>query len=427
MKLDMLVNIIVSVATAMIVLTIIVLWWYVTCIFVSGKKVEPVPHNKNFTKFAVIIPARDESKVIGRLFDALKKQTYPSKYFDVWVIVEKDNDPTIEIAKKYGYKYFVRDGLNKERQTKGYAIQELINYFKREKYNCDSYLFFDADNLVDPNYIEIMNDLRGTGVKVGLGYRAFTNPNTNWLTAGSSMMFTYMNQVTSRGRTNLFHKATLMGTGYFVDKQIIDDAGGWQFTGMAEDIQLTAYCYYHDVYMRYYPLTKFYDEQSSNYKEAHSQHIRWLMGYFSRRHFLKHFGVKYNYHTKTEKALMRSEFRSGLAPFIIYNIVNSLLFLASLSITLYAAIRGRDNGFIIKTSLLTVYHFMLIYLPFVIASVTLMIRDKKNLGFTKKTCVICALTYFFYFYDFVIAFIQGVFSKKKRTTWVKVEHTGEIK
>ena len=401
-------------------------WYYLAFWRISGRPVPPVPHSDIKSKFAILIAARDESKVIRNIFSSLKEQTYDPNYFDVWVIVESKKDPTIEVAKEFGYNYFVRDRLMDGRRTKGFALQECIDHFKKENLSYDAYMIFDADNVMDHNYIEVMNDLRQTGVKVGLGYRAFTNANTNWLTIGSAVMFDYMNQITSRGRTILFHKATLMGTGYFVDSSIVDDAGGWIFTGMTEDIQLTTYCYYHDVYMRYYPLVKFYDEQSPSYKTTHMQHLRWLFGYFQRRTFLKKAGIKYDYHPKGMQQLMRTEFNAGLFPFVIFNVVSFVLLVLAIVLGTFSVYDRMGTYYYGMIFALAAYQLFILYLIFVIPAALVVIRDNKNLNLTRKNCFVAVSTYFIYFYEFVLAFLDGFFHPSKRTTWKRIEHTGEI-
>ena len=84
-------------------------WFYVAGFFISMKNIKKAPHSDKLTKFAVLVPARNEGHVVGNIMKALKAQTYNPNYFDVWFIVEKEDDPTIEQAKAYGYKYFVRD------------------------------------------------------------------------------------------------------------------------------------------------------------------------------------------------------------------------------------------------------------------------------------------------------------------------------
>lgn len=422
---DLVINILVSCASGMVFFTIILSIYYLVYFFAANRKNDPIPHSDKLTKFAVIIAARNESNVIRGIFDSMKNQTYPKDSFEVWVITETEDDPTNQIAKEYGYNYFVRDQLTDDRKRKGFALQELYNYFKRNNIVHDAYMIFDADNTCNPDFIEKMNDLRQTGVKVGDGYRNFTNASQNWLTAGSAVMFAWMNQVTNRGRSHFFHKCAVMGTGYYVDKDVIDGAGGWIFTGMTEDIQLSTYCYYHDVNMRYLPDAMFFDEQSAKYKIVHNQHKRWLSGYFASRNFLKIKGTYYLHHHKKTVRFMRGEFKLGLTPFVVYNVINALLFIASLTFTILAAIYERNGGIVDKCIGLTVLNFLYIYLPFVIASAYIMITERKNIKIKGIKAVICAATYMFYFYDFVLAFFDMVFRKKKRNEWVQIIHTGE--
>ena len=422
-----LITLIMTAVTAVMIVFVLCLSIYYLCFWsVSAKKVEPVPHSDKLTKFAVLIAARNESKVIDHILESLKNQTYPRDSFEVYAIVEKESDPTVEIVQKYGFKYFVRDRLMDGRRTKGFAIQECIDYFWRNNIQYDSYMIFDADNILAPTYLEVMNDLRQTGVKVGLGFRNFTNANTNWLTVGSSVMFAYMNDVTSKGRTNLFHKATLMGTGYYVDDDIIRDAGGWIFTGMTEDIQLTTYCYYHDIYMRYYPLVCFYDEQSADYKTVHNQHIRWLAGYFERRKFLKKAGVQYDYHPKELHSFMNFEFSCGLIPFIIFNIVLALSFIINIVFGALAVVWGQPVAIYGSLFGLAGLQIAFLYTGFALPAFITILRANDRINLTTKNKIIGVTTYFIYFYDFVLAFLDGLFHPKKRTTWTRIKHTGEV-
>lgn len=408
-----------------IVFLLVLSIYYLIFWHVSKREVPLVPHSNIKSTFAVLLAARNESDVIKSIFNSLQEQTYDHNYFDVWVIVEDENDPTIQIVKEYGYKYFVRDRLEDGRRTKGFALQECIDYFKRENIHYDAYMVFDADNVMDKNYIETMNDLRQAGVQLGIGYRNFTNANVNWLTITSAIMFTYMNQITSRGRTILFHKATVMGTGYFVNSDVIDEAGGWIFTGMTEDIQITTYCYYHDIYMRYYPVVSFYDEQSDKYKTVHKQHIRWLFGYFQRRTFLKVAGISRDYHTKNFQGLMRFEFEVGLFPFVVYNVVCLIMFVASIVIGSLAVVYS-SLYHILMIYGLALYQLIMMYLVFVIPAFLAVKRDGDRLGLTNKNKVIGILTYMFFFYDFGLAFFDGLFHPKKRTTWSQIKHSGTI-
>ena len=81
-----------------ILITIGIIWLlidYILSYFNSN-----VPKEKNNKgKFAILIPARDESRVIEELLSSILNQTRKIDSDDVYVIVEEESDKTVEIVK----------------------------------------------------------------------------------------------------------------------------------------------------------------------------------------------------------------------------------------------------------------------------------------------------------------------------------------
>ena len=55
-------------------------------------------------KFAILVPSRNEEKVIGSLIKSLQKQRYPERLFDVYVMPNNCTDNTKEAALEAGAK-----------------------------------------------------------------------------------------------------------------------------------------------------------------------------------------------------------------------------------------------------------------------------------------------------------------------------------
>ena len=53
-------------------------------------------------KFAIVIAARNEEKVIGNIIDSLKKQNYDKDKYEINVIINNSTDKTYEVSKKHG-------------------------------------------------------------------------------------------------------------------------------------------------------------------------------------------------------------------------------------------------------------------------------------------------------------------------------------
>ena len=409
------------------------LFWYFFAYFVlSLKKHKKLPKGKINYRYAVLVPARNEDQVISHILESLQNQTYPKEFFDVYVIVESKDDPTVKITKKFKFNVIIRkDLVNKK--TKGYALDEAYKYTKENNLKYDAFIVFDADNIAKNDYIEMMNDVKNAGFKVGMGYRNFTNSSANWISACSATLFAYMNQFTSNGRSILFKKMTLTGTGYFVDYDIIDNEGGWIFNGMTEDVELTKYCYYHNVPMKYYPLAQYYDEQATSLKTVHKQHIRWVWGYFAKDKKYKNKN-KPNYYAlkKGKQNASLFEFNVSIYPIVVIVGLLVLAFLISLGFFIASLVFAAFFE-VFRTELipLSMFIWVLIYFTILWASVgliafTTFVISNKYLKFSISLQVKVIFSYLFFFADFVFAFLDGLFHKYKRVSRDKIKHDGII-
>ena len=410
---------------AIIIIMASISWYYVGGFFISFKRTKEVPHSDKFTKFAILVPARNESAVIGNIINSLKKQTYPQEHFDVWFITEKEDDPTNAIATSNGYNYFVRDEITPKRKTKGFALQECIRYFKNNNIHYDAYMIFDADNVMDIDYLEKMNDVRQSGVEVAVGFRNFTNINKNWLTSGSAILFTYINSFTSKVRSMIFRKCVIAGTGYYINADIVDEAGGWIFTGMTEDIEVTTYCEYHNINMKYYPLINFYDEQSPSYKTNHYQHIRWIWGFLENRKRFKKGGKKHNANGKFMDFMSKCEFNLGIIPFIVACALNVLCIIASIILYAFSIQQAQEYSYTLLWHF--GYQLGIMYLLFALVAIATIAHNYNRLKMTWWSILITVLTYFIYFVDLAAAFLHGLFVPRVRKTWTPIKHSGHIK
>ena len=398
-------------------------FYYILYFIEAYRKPEKFEKGSIKYKYAILIPARNEDNVISNILNSLKKQTYDKNYFDVYVIIESKDDPTFNITKKFGYKVIIRKDLVNKR-TKGFALQEAYNHLKTLKTKYDALMIFDADNILSANYIKLLNDVKNKGYQVGVGYRNFTNSRKNWVSACSATLFSFMNQFTGKGRSRYFEKATLTGTGYYVDTQVVDDAGGWIWTGFTEDVALTTYCYYHNVSMHYYPHAMYYDEQATKLKILHTQHIRWVFGFFEDKNKYKKGDVIYHKDHMVRRRIGIMEYNLSIFPFLTFIITEGIACIVTLCLLIAAFVLKEPNAEYIGFHCLI--NFCLLYLSFALAALISILLDHKNLKFGFWRSLLVMFSYFFFFFDFLSAFCDGLVHKKKRTNWNKIEHNGEL-
>ena len=98
-----------------------------------------------------------------------------------------------------------------------------------QKLGYEAFFIFDADNILDPNYLNEMNKVVDQGYDVGLGYRNSKNWNDGWIAACSGLTFSMFSNFDNKPRFRLGLGIKVCGTGFFVAAKVIEDLGGWKF------------------------------------------------------------------------------------------------------------------------------------------------------------------------------------------------------
>ena len=408
------------------VVMLLFFWYYLVYFFLCFKKPKKYEKVQEYTNFCIIIPARDESSVIKGIIKSLENQTYPKEHFDVYIVVESKSDPTVKIAKDSFCNIVVRKNLN-GRRRKGFAIEDCLKHVKDiNRYEFyDSFMIFDADNLLDSNYLERMNDLRiSEEYQVGFGYRNFLNANKNYVTINSAIQLAMLNGVFSKGRSILFDKIMLNGTGYFIDKAVIEGAGGWIFNGLTEDVELTTYCTYHNVKMGYCEDAQYYDEEPETHKVMHRQHIRWVWGYLQSKKKFKQKGVNYKAKKRWVRNLAIFEYNFLLWPVIIYIVLAILSFLVMFG--LFLSSFYFDPSMSIYIFLHSLIPLASIYVLGFLGTAGVLITNRKHFNFAFWQNMLGLFTFSIWFFDFIFAFFDGLIHRGKRSKWSKIPHEGNI-
>lgn len=223
-------------------------------------------------KLGVIIPCRNEEKVIGNLVESLKKQKYPKELYEIFVAPNNCSDKTEEVAKNKGATIIQCDIPIK---SKGDVLK--YSFSKLQDREFDAYVIFDADNVVHPNFLSRMNDALCAGYKVAQGYRDSKNPSDSWLSGSYSIFYWVQNFFFNKSRMRMNGSASLNGTGFMVEKSVIDQYG-FNTATMTEDIEFTAQCAINDIKIVFVENAITYDEQPITWNASWKQRKRWSTG-----------------------------------------------------------------------------------------------------------------------------------------------------
>ena len=380
------------------------------------------PTAKTQHKFAILVPARNESKVIGKLLQSFADGDYPTDRFDVYVIVESADDPTVEIVKKFPFATtFVRPNLNVK--TKGAALDQVLRHLLSTGIaaakDYEAYFIFDADNYVAPNYLTEMNNVFDAGYDIALGYRNALNWNDGWVASCSALTFSMINTFQNKCRARFAQNVLVSGTGFYITAGIINALGGWPFQTLTEDAEISYYATLHNLRGAYNEYAEFWDEQPKSLRISCSQRLRWVKGYLQ---------VNKKYHKSMLKSIRSSKTqRLGKVEFIM-NIIPVLVPLVSIILyslaTLTMGIVGVCTGvlstlwiqafFNCGVALLGCYLFFEAY-----AALMLAVEHRRN-NLTLWHAITTCLMFPFFMALYVPIAIIALF--KRQVVWTQIEH-----
>lgn len=233
--------------------------------------------NDKPNRYALLIAARNEEKVIGNLLDSIKSQTYDKNYYDVYVGADNCTDDTALVAKNKGAIVFER--FNNLKIGKGYVLNFLLRNIKKSGKKYDAYIVFDADNILDSNYLTEINRVFNQGYEAITSYRNSKNYGDNWISAGYGLWYLHESAHLNASRMVIGSSCSVSGTGFLFSQNLVDKYSGWNFYLLTEDIEFTVENIVNGIKIGYAGKAVLYDEQPTNFKQSYYQRLRWSKGY----------------------------------------------------------------------------------------------------------------------------------------------------
>lgn len=258
---------------------------FYAAIGLAAKRSFAEPEANTQHKFAAVISARNEEGVIGGLIESLKRQRYPAEKLDIFVVADNCTDRTAQVAQRRGATVFRR--WNPDQVGKGYALDFLFRRILRDygDRGYAGYFIFDADNLVDENFVAEMNKTFDRGHYDAITcYRNSKNFGGNWISAGYSMWFLHQARFLNFPRSLLGLSCGVGGTGFFVSDRLLRKNGGWPFHLLTEDIEFTADCAVTGHPIGYCDRAMILDEQPTAFRQSWHQRLRWSKGHYQVDH-----------------------------------------------------------------------------------------------------------------------------------------------
>ena len=362
-------------------------------------------------RYAVLLAARNEEAVLPALIGSIRAQRYPRDKLRIFVVADNCTDSTADAARRAGAEVLERS--DPQRPGKGFALDWLIQALDERGEIFDGYFIFDADNLLDENFVAEMNRLFCSGYEIITGCRCSKNFGDNWISAAYSLWFLRDSQFMNRSRMLLGTSAFVAGTGFLLSRGVLERCGGWKFHLLSEDTEFTAWSILHGEEIAYCETAVFYDEQPTEFGQSCRQRMRWVRGYLQvfRRYGLSLLG-----------SMLRGSFASFdlvmcTMPAIVLTIAACIFNAAGL---LTALTRHGDVTGILRAGVLGVVQG---YLSFFLLGAFTAAAERRHIRCPSGK-ILCALfTFPLFMFTYIPVSIAAVFGK---ACWQPIRHSAAV-
>lgn len=390
--------------------------FYAVCgLFTKARRYGPAA---SLHKYAYLICAHDEERVIGNLIDSIRAQNYPQELMQIYVCADHCTDATAQIARERGAVVLERVSAPR---GKSYALDEALQQILRdsETEKFDAVFIFDADNLLDAEYTAEMNKLFDKGIPVAASYRASKNAGANWIAAGSSYMFYRENALIHHSRSVLGLGTYVSGTGFYVSMELIRELGGWPYHTMTEDIEFSVDCAQKKIKIGYNENAVFYDEQPETMKASCRQRLRWCRG--MHECYAKYSLKNWKKTLRAGFSPLKFEMLVHICPLPVITFVWTFLCVALQAIDVFWIGKGTlapwFTGSALPAAGLT---FLSLYLIAVFNAAIVVIRKHRSIPLPLGRQILYCLTFPLFMATFLPLSFVALF---KKVQWKKVPHT----
>ena len=227
---------------------------------------------KRQNRFIILIPSYRQDSVIRQCVISALGQTYPQRMFDIVVISDHQSEMTNMKLAQYPITLLTP---NFKKSTKAKSLQYAIMNLPEFKIY-DAVVILDADNLVEPEFLEQVNDaFDGAGTKAITTHRLPKNRDTT--TARLDSIFEEINtSIFRRAHITFGLSSAMSGSGVIFEFEWFKN-NIMKVRTAEEDKELEALLMRQRIFIDYFDNIRVYDEKKRQAGEISRQRRRWAL------------------------------------------------------------------------------------------------------------------------------------------------------
>jgi 1,2-diacylglycerol 3-beta-glucosyltransferase len=234
----------------------------------------------DFPSVSVLVAAKNEEAVIGKLVKNLCSLEYPDGQYEVWIIDDNSTDNTPQLLAELAQEYDQLKVLRRSPEASGGksgALNQVLPLTKGE-----IVAVFDADAQVVPDLLlQVAPLFQREKVGAVQVRKAIANAKENFWTQGQ-MAEMALDTWFQQQRVGIGGIGELRGNGQFVRRTALESFGGWNEETITDDLDMTLRLHLDkwDIECTLYPAVQ--EEGVTNAIALWHQRSRWAEGGYQR-------------------------------------------------------------------------------------------------------------------------------------------------
>ncbi|MCH8567114.1 MAG: glycosyltransferase family 2 protein [Balneolales bacterium] len=250
---------------------------FVLSLLALNAKIQTRFESSIIRKFALIVPAHNEEKIIAKTIYSLSGLVYPKNAYNIYVIADNCSDNTASLARSLGVNVLERTSVTDK--GKGYALRWAFDKIAAYNESYDAIIVVDADSLISGNYLEVMNSYLDKGSQVIQSSDLVLPEPGNWSVEATRIGFLLHNYVKPLGRKVLGFNMGLRGNGMCFASEVLKEVP-WKAWSLTEDLEYGLILILHGIKIDFAPEATVLAQMPVEAKNAESQRSRWELGRF---------------------------------------------------------------------------------------------------------------------------------------------------
>lgn len=229
-------------------------------------------------RISILIPARNEERVIERTLRAISQLNYPE--FEVIVIDDGSTDQTAALVAQIASADSRMRLVQVPRERSGRGKAAALNFGLRAARHA-TIAVYDADNTPEPDSLRHLAEQQVAHPECAavLGMFRTRNRSRNLLTRFINLEGVSFQRIVQAGRWVLLGVCTLPGTNYLIRRSVLEGVGGWDERALTEDAELTLRVYRAGHRIKFVPYAVSWEQEPETLRAWFRQRHRWVVGH----------------------------------------------------------------------------------------------------------------------------------------------------